>query len=515
MFRITLNNYRCFSDEKPAVIEIDSGFTALIGANNSGKSSVLRFFLEFRNLFWCLANWPQNGPFNVSLLHVEDWDEVFCNRNRRSMIIDIENPGSGRGWLAKIRFTLERSQKNTSRFQTWTETTYGETVSSQSWISVDMMLANGNQYTCNSSKFVQFAKTVIESIYIGPFRNAISEGAGSYYDVSIGTSFISQWDIWKTGATKAQNSAAQNVADDIAHIFDFKRFEINAAPDKKSLQVIIDGKSYRLRELGAGLAQFIIVFGNVAIRRPGLLLIDEPELNLHPSLQIDFLTSLASYATYGVMFASHSVGLARAVSDRIYSFQKKGDAPTVKPFEQTPNYAEFAGEMSFSSFKEIGCDRILLVEGVTEVKAVQQFLRALGKDHTIVIIPMGGGQLIRGGVQQELHELTRLSTRVAVLIDSERAHAGQALAPDREAFVQDCLALKFEVHVTTKRAFENYLTERAIQEEKGEKFKCLADYDRLKDAQNAWAKSDNWRIARRMTRDEILATDIGAFLDGL
>jgi hypothetical protein len=171
--------------------------------------------------------------------------------------------------------------------------------------------------------------------------------------------------------------------------------------------------------------------------------------------------------------------------------------------------------MSFSSFKEIGCDRILLVEGVTEVKAVQQFLRALGKDHTIVIIPMGGGQLIRGGVQQELHELTRLSTRVAVLIDSERAHAGQALAPDREAFVQDCLALKFEVHVTTKRAFENYLTERAIQEEKGEKFKCLADYDRLKDAQNAWAKSDNWRIARRMTRDEILATDIGAFLDGL
>src|SRR6185295_7592740 len=142
-------------------------------------------------------------------------------------------------------------------------------------------------------------------------------------------------------------------------IFDFIRFEINATPDKKALQVIIDGKPYRLRELGAGLAQFIIVFGNVANRKPALLLIDEPELNLHPSLQIDFLTSLAAYTEYGVVFASHSVGLARAVSDRIYTFQKIGDSGTVKLFEQTPNFAEFIGEMSFSSFKEIGCDRML------------------------------------------------------------------------------------------------------------------------------------------------------------
>src|SRR2546428_7327540 len=43
------------------------------------------------------------------------------------------------------------------------------------------------------------------------------------------------------------------------------------------------------------------------------------------------------------------------------------------------------GEMSFSSFKEMGFDTILLVEGVTEVKAIQQFLRALKKDHQVVV----------------------------------------------------------------------------------------------------------------------------------
>src|SRR6185312_17145221 len=108
----------------------------------------------------------------------------------------------------------------------------------------------------------------------------------------------------------------------------------------------------------------------------------------------------------------------------------------------------FVGEMSFSSFKEVGCDQILLVEGVTEVKAVQQFLRALRKDHTTVLLPLGGSQLIRGGVQQELQELTRLSSNVGVLIDSERESSSAALSRERQAFVADCQALGFKVQIT-------------------------------------------------------------------
>ena len=47
---LTLKNYRCFSDENPVCISIRNGFTALVGVNNSGKSSLLRFFYEFRDL---------------------------------------------------------------------------------------------------------------------------------------------------------------------------------------------------------------------------------------------------------------------------------------------------------------------------------------------------------------------------------------------------------------------------------------------------------------------------------
>src|SRR5256885_1292987 len=53
---LTIKNYRCFSDEKPARISIRPGFTAFLGINNSGKSSLLRFFYEFRDLFSKLSS---------------------------------------------------------------------------------------------------------------------------------------------------------------------------------------------------------------------------------------------------------------------------------------------------------------------------------------------------------------------------------------------------------------------------------------------------------------------------
>ena len=104
---LTIKNYRCFSDEKPARILIKPGFTAFLGINNSGKSSLLKFFYEFRNLFQQLSetgiitfandmktirlvgglkSQPQNFGFPGEIV---DQEEVFCNLNDRNLSIQI------------------------------------------------------------------------------------------------------------------------------------------------------------------------------------------------------------------------------------------------------------------------------------------------------------------------------------------------------------------------------------------------------------------------------------------
>jgi hypothetical protein len=533
-FRVTLRNYRAFSDEAPAVLQFGSGFTALIGSNNVGKSSAKRAFYELRPLFDLLVNFSTNatpsfvsllqgGIYSFSYLGVVDPHEIFHNGNDRALTVEIElvhpvpyisqtNPPTD--ILTKIVLRAERSTPNS-----WTMLCAGLRPENSPFKSASGWRALGQNLIENASGDVRFSteqmSTVIgalaKSKYYGAFRNAINVGGADYYDLRTGTAFVDLWNTWKTSGSKAQNRAVVQITEDIRRLFEFQQLEINSSASLQTLIVLINGQPYRLAELGSGIAQFIIVLGNAATSDASFVFIDEPELNLHPALQIDFLLAIAQYASAGCIFSTHSVGLARSVAQKIYSFKKVGGNTLVRPFEATTSYAEFLGELSFSAFKDFGHERILLVEGVNDVKVVQQFLRLLGKEHTTVILPLGGNQLASGGREAELSEITRLSDRVFAIVDSERI--GLGLAPDarRQAFAETCEKLNISVCLTERRAIENYFTDKAVKAGIGGSFEALSHYQALNESKNAWNKSNNWKIARQMTVEELSGTDIGQF----
>ena len=107
-FKVTLKNYRCFEDSKPLSLELGPGFTALVGPNNSGKSSCLKFFYEARELF--------EGLKNINLLQsaavgnrisgrftsVDDQFEIFYNRNARPLVVEIDFPTAGGSELPRF-----------------------------------------------------------------------------------------------------------------------------------------------------------------------------------------------------------------------------------------------------------------------------------------------------------------------------------------------------------------------------------------------------------------------------
>jgi hypothetical protein len=235
---------------------------------------------------------------------------------------------------------------------------------------------------------------------------------------------------------------------------------------------------------------------------------------LRPSLHAEEV--LGSYASRGVLFATHSYGLARARAQSVYTMRNDPDAGSeMKKLESTPLLSELLGELSFSAYRELGFDKILLVEGVTEVLTVQQFLRMYGKDHKVVLLPLSGGSLISGSREPELQELMRITPHIHALIDSERSGPGAPLEKDRADFVQVCKKVGINPCVLDWRAMENYLTEAAVQTVMGPKYRALGPYQPLKAANPAWGKGDNWRIARMMNKADIEGTDLGQFLAAL
>lgn len=523
-FHITVKNYRCFTDMHPVRFTLDGGMVALLGANNSGKSALLKFFQEFKNLWPALyTKLVPTGAnqSNFQPAYVNDPSEIFNDENDRDITITIEVPDSeiinnqtsAIDFSNKIEITISRNSIPNPSFtlKIFLGTVQVQTASIQS-VGI---LSSPQSKQIDVRHFLEFIDIANRSLYIGPFRNAITSGTGSHFELAVGETFIQQWSDWQHGAEKQKNLAIANVIDTIKSIMGFQTLSIMGAMTNKTLQLTIDGHVYKLNEIGSGVAQMIVVLGNALIRKPTLLLIDEPELGLHPRLQLDFVTALARFCSYGLMFATHSIGLARSSAERIYGVRRINRESIVSLFESTPSPLELLGELSFSTAHDIGAEALLLVEGTNDVKVMQQLLRKYRKDHQVVIIPLGGTGMARGGVELELAEFKRVHSNIFAVVDSERPGAGEPPDPNREAFQKTCEELGYTTLLTERRATENYFSDRAIKATLGDKYRALEPYELLRDARPSWAKHDNWRIAQAMTRAEIDETDIGKFLAGI
>jgi ABC-type branched-subunit amino acid transport system ATPase component len=336
--RIQLKKYRTFPIDQPAEFTIGHGFTGIVGPNNAGKSTLLRFFYESRHYWERLSS--ANGNLLVALTQeagdssarfngVYDQVEVFSNLNalgieiRLTLEHDYEQPADtplGNRYLTiptQLIVNIDRSGNWKLRIAD-----PGDVVQSEDLAWSGTILAQGGTPIFEFEPWFEVFRALASALYIGAFRNALNAGASSYYDVSVGTAFIQDWNNFRSGPGKAQNVAALQLTNEIKRIFGLDELDIVASADDSTLQLVIDGQPYRLDEVGGGLTHFVLVLAYVATRRPAIILFDEPELNLHPSLQLDFLTTVGSYASIGVLFASHSLGLARAAGGEVYTVRR-------------------------------------------------------------------------------------------------------------------------------------------------------------------------------------------------
>ena len=509
-----LRNYRCFGDA-PVSIRIADGFTALVGTNNSGKSSLLRAPYELRGLFNALS-YPQNptvrGVRSNGLWQptVSSGERVFRAGVDRPIEVEIIVRDGPAG-----QFSLNGSQAILSIIYDRQGVTVSQ-LSNEDGIILGTPEAPLDYATLKSEddleSIASAMRVLAQAMYVGPFRNAINIGGQqSYYDIQTGDAFIRTFAGYKSGPNPEQNEAVYELMQEIKRIFGFENLDINVADDYKILQLTVDGRSYRLSEQGAGLAHFIVVLINLLVRRPSYLLIDEPELNLHASLQLDFLQTLARYTDYGVIFATHSLGLARTAADTIYTLTKpRGEMSRIRPYGSDRELVTLLGQLSFDRRPDLGFSKLLLVEGKSELRTLAQFLRFYGKEHEILLLPLHGDEMIRGDVQNELSELLRIGGDVHYLIDSERSTAGESLMKNRQDFVDLCAELGIDGHVLERRALENYLTDAAVKRAFGNSMSALDPYEK-----KGWPKVNNWRIALEMSKADLDATDLGQFLGRL
>ncbi len=517
---LILKNYKSFSEENPLNLKIDDNIIALIGPNNAGKSSVLKFFYEFRHFFNEILNIPililgnQTSVINFNISHPF---KLFYNYNsgplevvlkfknfKLSVHFNRSNPTKAYLnlfiFINNQEFSFSKLQKNKiTKIRQVGKLT-------QIWdISNDKLL-------CDVTELFKSLKIFRDARFFSSFRNAVNIGTTQpYCDILVGDAFIRAWHQLSTSSDPRLKKKSRKVISDLKEVFGYESLEIIAYPKKGKIITKIDKQIYDLSDLSSGIIQFILFFVNVAFYEPSLLLIEEPELNLHSKLQIDLLNRLLPYSKNGIIFTTHNMGLAHSMAGRIYSVIKSNKNSVISLFEETPNFQEFLGEINFSSFPALGLKKVLLAEGPKDVQVFTQLLKKFKKYKDIMILSLGGSSLINSKTMQEVGEIKRLGHKVKFFcwIDSEKNFAEDKVARERLEFAKICKQLNIKIKISERKCMENYFSLKAIQDILP-KIKSFGLYENPK-----WDKGINWKIAQRLNEKDLIGTDLYKFIKSL
>jgi hypothetical protein len=200
---ITIKNYRCFPESSPVNFKVRSGFAAFVGVNNAGKSSLLKFFYEFRPLFQALAtetsNWRMgllgSGASN-GFLSTFDPLEVFCNANEDDLVISVslepdERPQAVQGATVPSSINIVVA-RGSAKFSIGLE---NPNINFSQGVGVSGTSVFAPPYPTNHKAelgpYMRWFDELTRCLYIGPFRNAINAGTQQkYFDIQTGQAFI-------------------------------------------------------------------------------------------------------------------------------------------------------------------------------------------------------------------------------------------------------------------------------------------------------------------------------------
>ena len=152
------------------------------------------------------------GGASIRLAFLKDANEIFCNQNDRPLTATFAFDSLIPTKPKNLQFVLERPNK--LRVSITDSSGNGPLTSDSNQEQTAKALAE-----LDFSEMTQYFSAFRDCFYVGAFRNAVNVGEGEYFDLALGTKFITQWKDWKSGVSKQQNKAIINVTDDIKALF--------------------------------------------------------------------------------------------------------------------------------------------------------------------------------------------------------------------------------------------------------------------------------------------------------
>jgi energy-coupling factor transporter ATP-binding protein EcfA2 len=180
-------------------------------------------------------------------------------------------------------------------------------------------------------------------------------------------------------------------------------------------------------QTGTGVNQLLHLIATVLFMPPGrLLLIDEPQLHLHPGAEKALAAFLRRHPEHDYVMATHSQVFINALSpDRAWLLTRDQHGTRVRSvFGEQLSRAHVLREIGVTPGDLVLGERVLLVEGPADVEILPVLMRRLGWDPirlNCVTLQLQGGDTARP-LRDVIAELRRvLNLPMMILLDGDKS----------------------------------------------------------------------------------------------
>jgi hypothetical protein len=217
---------------------------------------------------------------------------------------------------------------------------------------------------------------------------------------------------------------------------------------------------------GTGLKHFLDILIKITLSGASVVLLDEPELGLHPDLQrqfISYLKNLSLAKNLQIFMATHSQVILNYPDElKFYRVLNSGGTRTTEPVDPQAIHT-ILSDLGIRPSDIFNQDMCLLVEGASEVIYFEHVVRELYKDEfqkvSVGIIQYGGGSadgIIKGTI--DVSNIIPTQKYIYWLRDRD-ARPVDPPSTSSTQFHAALTGLGFECHIFLNREIEYYYTE--------------------------------------------------------
>lgn len=244
--------------------------------------------------------------------------------------------------------------------------------------------------------------------------------------------------------------------------------------DASMIQVQTGGTDYlALSDLGTGIEELVILAATVACNENKLILIEEPEIHLHPSLQGKIISNLLKDNNGNrFLITTHSPTIINSENVSITHVTKKDGVSYSRTINTVPDIRDTLDDIGAQPADLLQANYVIWVEGPSDRIYVNHWLSKVAPDlreNIDYTIMMYGGRLLNScsadwEEQGELISLFRINTHFCALMDSDRPGPRKKINSTKSRIIKECEKTGCLSWVTDGRTIENYIPSEYLAE---------------------------------------------------